>query len=103
MPLAMFYPDPPLHSGIGLDAAKLCFQCPVQAECLAWALARDEWGTWGGTSQRDRNALRKGIVRKMCPACGNRRAPRGTGDIQVCMACGLSWNVHQRRVNADPA
>jgi WhiB family transcriptional regulator, redox-sensing transcriptional regulator len=100
-PLALFYPDPPLHTGIGLDAAKLCYQCPVQAECLNWALVRDEWGTWGGTSVQDRKALRRGIVRKMCPACGNRR-PQGDGETQVCMACGLSWTVRQRRANTEP-
>lgn len=101
VPHEVFYPEPPLSAGIGLLAAKLCFQCPVQQECLIEALTNNEWGTWGGTSQRDRTALKKGIVRKMCPACGNQR-PRGDGDHQCCLACGMSWNVRQRRANTDP-
>lgn len=99
-PLEVFYPERPLYNGIGLAAAKLCFQCPVQAACLDWALTRNEHGIWGGTSQADRAALRKGIPRKQCPACSNRR-PQAAGDRQICMACGLSWHVRQRRVNAD--
>lgn len=33
-----------------LELAKsLCAQCPIQAECLAGALRREEpWGVWGG-------------------------------------------------------
>jgi WhiB family transcriptional regulator, redox-sensing transcriptional regulator len=33
-----------------LERAKaLCAQCPIQAECLAGALRREEpWGVWGG-------------------------------------------------------
>lgn len=101
MPHEVFYPDPPLASGIGLIAAKLCYGvCPVQSECLLEALTNKEWGTWGGTSYRDRTALRRGVVRKMCPACGNQR-PAGSGDAQYCMACGMSWNVRQRRANTD--
>lgn len=41
-------------------AKALCSICPVQDECLAHALADSELaGIWGGTSARERNALRK--------------------------------------------
>lgn len=30
----------------GIDS--LCKQCPVQRECLANAVSRQEWGVWGG-------------------------------------------------------
>ncbi|MBC8092763.1 MAG: WhiB family transcriptional regulator [Pseudonocardia sp.] len=35
---------------VELERAKaLCGACPIQAECLAGALAREEpWGVWGG-------------------------------------------------------
>lgn len=26
----------------------LCSKCPVQRECMATAVARSEWGVWGG-------------------------------------------------------
>jgi WhiB family redox-sensing transcriptional regulator len=33
--------------------------CPVRADCLAWALANDEWGIWGGTTDEDRQEMRR--------------------------------------------
>ena len=39
---------------------RLCGDCPVRAECLAYAMAEpDLVGTWGGTSERERRALRR--------------------------------------------
>ena len=36
-------------------ARRVCADCPVRAECLAYALAnRIEDGVWGGASQRER-------------------------------------------------
>jgi WhiB family redox-sensing transcriptional regulator len=45
--------DPDLwfaDSPVELERAKaLCGQCPMRAQCLAAALAREEpWGVWGG-------------------------------------------------------
>lgn len=45
--------------GESTKAAKaLCAECPVIAECLEYALANKVDGVWGGTSERDRRALR---------------------------------------------
>ena len=39
---------------------RLCGDCPVRAECLEYAMAEpDLVGTWGGTSERERRALRR--------------------------------------------
>jgi WhiB family redox-sensing transcriptional regulator len=45
-----------------IDAAKaVCEQCPVQRECLEFALATNqEAGVWGGTTEDERRKLRKG-------------------------------------------
>lgn len=50
----------------GVPAAKaVCAGCPVRAECLEFALANDErWGVWGGTSERQRRAMRAVRVRE---------------------------------------
>lgn len=50
-----------------LYAAKaVCKKCPVQAECLDYALADDSCvGVWGGTSTLDRRALRHGRTRRI--------------------------------------
>ena len=44
-----------------IQAAKaLCRTCPVQAECLAFALeTNQEAGVWGGASEEERRQLRR--------------------------------------------
>jgi WhiB family transcriptional regulator, redox-sensing transcriptional regulator len=56
--------DPaPFFSEDGADAemAKaICAGCVVQAECLDYALARNErFGVWGGLSERERRNLKR--------------------------------------------
>jgi WhiB family redox-sensing transcriptional regulator len=51
-------------TGVALDqiaaAIEICAQCPVQAECLEFALATNqEAGVWGGTTEEERRKLRK--------------------------------------------
>lgn len=45
--------------GESCEAAKeICRGCPVQRECLDWAVENREYhGVWGGTSPRERRAL----------------------------------------------
>jgi WhiB family redox-sensing transcriptional regulator len=46
-------------------AKSVCAGCPVRAECLEAALADPSLeGIWGGTSARDRGALRAGTARE---------------------------------------
>lgn len=36
-------------------AKALCKQCPIQLECLTYAVqAKEEWGIWGGKTPRER-------------------------------------------------
>lgn len=56
--------DPDLffaERGESLDAAReICATCPVQAECLDYALRhRIIHGVWGGLSERQRRRLRR--------------------------------------------
>jgi WhiB family transcriptional regulator, redox-sensing transcriptional regulator len=40
------------------EAKKICARCPVQPECLAFALrTRQEHGVWGGISEQERCLL----------------------------------------------
>jgi WhiB family redox-sensing transcriptional regulator len=41
-------------------AKKLCAQCPVINECLAYAIAHDCLGVWGGMDTGERRAYAKG-------------------------------------------
>jgi hypothetical protein len=39
---------------------RICADCPIRAECLAWALERDErFGVWGGATPADRTHVRR--------------------------------------------
>jgi WhiB family redox-sensing transcriptional regulator len=57
--------DPELFHPVGSDgpalfqiaeAKAVCALCPVQSECLEWALAMGVDGVWGGTSDKERRA-----------------------------------------------
>lgn len=44
-------------------ARRICAGCPVKTECLEFALENDEeWGVWGGLSERERRRLKSGGV-----------------------------------------
>lgn len=52
-----FFPE---KGGSTREAKKICADCPVLEECLAYALANDErFGIWGGKSERERRRLKK--------------------------------------------
>lgn len=75
------------------DAAKeYCDRCPVQAECLAWALEHNEKGVWGGTTEYQRRQLGRKQERTVCPGCSS-DALVVEGQAELCLACGVSWTI----------
>jgi WhiB family redox-sensing transcriptional regulator len=66
--------DPDLFFPVGetgealeqIEAAKaVCRGCPVQQECLEYALAANEQaGIWGGTTEAERRAIRRRRARE---------------------------------------
>ena len=52
-----FYPD----KGKPADAARrVCRRCPVQDDCLTWALETNEqFGVWGGLTANQRREMRR--------------------------------------------
>ena len=50
-----FFPS----DGLGVESAQhICQGCPVQVECLEYALMhRIEHGVWGGASERERRRI----------------------------------------------
>ena len=57
-----FFPE---KGGSVRAAVAVCSRCPVRAECLEAALARDDrFGIWGGTSAQQRKALRHARQRR---------------------------------------
>lgn len=57
----LFFPNGSGTTGLQVEEAKLvCRRCPVQRECLAYALeSGQESGVWGGMSESERRAHRR--------------------------------------------
>ncbi len=53
----MFFPD---RGSSGKKALKVCKKCPVQFECLEWALETEQrHGIWGGKTATERKNIRR--------------------------------------------
>lgn len=53
----IFFPE---RGGSSRAARAVCNDCSVREECLRYALTnREQFGIWGGTSERERRKLRK--------------------------------------------
>jgi hypothetical protein len=51
-------------------AKKICFHCPVVSRCRDWALTHDEFGVWGGMTERERKRLRHQARHNRRRRCG---------------------------------
>ncbi len=55
-----FFPE---KGGSTREAKRICQDCEVRAECLAYALAfAERFGIWGGLSERERRRLKRRAV-----------------------------------------
>ena len=56
----LFYPEGTKEQrGVATYKAKhICSGCAIAAQCLAEALANDEEGIWGGTTEVERKAMK---------------------------------------------
>lgn len=73
------------------EARRICAGCPVQAECLAYALENvEQHGIWAGTNRSQRRAMGMGDQRYMAAECGTdagyHRHRRTLGE-DACEAC----------------
>lgn len=58
----IFFPE---RGGSSKAARTVCAQCSVRAQCLEYALNnKEQFGIWGGTSERERRRLRKERARR---------------------------------------
>jgi WhiB family redox-sensing transcriptional regulator len=54
---ALFYPSEESHADAALA---ICAKCSVREPCLRYALdEREQFGIWGGTTERQRRSLRR--------------------------------------------
>lgn len=71
----LWYPAPGQSAA---PAKEICSGCAVRAQCLDWALEREESGIWGGLSSEERKQLLRGahnptsrvaVVEGRCKTC----------------------------------
>lgn len=88
-------------------AQMICRDCPVKAQCLNYALERNEpFGIWGGLTQRERRKVKRG--EKVAPTlrpCGTVAAfQRHVRDGETpCGPCRAAKNDASRRWAQDQA
>ena len=58
-------------------AIGICLRCPVRSECLSFGLTATREGIWGGTTQRERRAIRRRRARVAAPT-GRLASPAGS-------------------------
>ena len=87
--ITTFYAD---RQGASPAPAKaICADCPVQADCLAYAKACENFGIWGGMSA---GRLRRGdLVERVCADCGT---PIGYAKRSRCDDCKRARHRRQR-------
>lgn len=91
-PSELFFPPYDSPSG-NAPAIAFCARCQVRDECLEWALTHGEPGVWGGTGEADRRALLRKRNRVSCVGCGSNDVHLADEHHEVCIGCGLSWEV----------
>jgi hypothetical protein len=80
------------------DAQQMCERCPVRVECLVDAMQHNDHCVRGGTTRRQRDALKRPRWRPKCPVCGGTLTAELNGSAhQVCTACGLTWRLPKSR------
>lgn len=89
----LFFSDDPVDTAF---AVGVCRTCDIQLECRQWALERrEQYGVWGGLTEKELRALKLVRKRAKCPSCASYEITKlGTeGRHQLCNACGLSWKI----------
>ena len=56
---ALHFPE---KGGSSREAKLICRGCEVREQCLEYALEHSEAGVWGGMTERERRALRRGAA-----------------------------------------
>lgn len=103
------YGQPDLWFTVGIDrvaqldrqeAKRVCLtECPVLAECRAYALAvREPDGIWGGLDEQDRQDVYVGRTNGAC-GTGSGRSRHERNGTPVCGACRAYENRRQDAAN----
>lgn len=102
-PTSMFFPLP--RTGVAYIAKALCGSCPVQTDCLTYALRTDQPdGIWGGMTADERQALPRAAAAPSIKhgTYGGYSAHRRRGET-ACAPCLEARAIHARVQRGDSA
>lgn len=89
----------PEKGGSVREAKRICGQCPVQPQCLAYALANHEWwGVWGGLTYKERLNILHGAPAPLPVAAEVKPTPRRNRGSQ---GCGTESGYHRHHRTKD--
>lgn len=57
-PLEVFFPEGRNKREQEYAAKVICASCPIQEQCLRYAIENSELGIWGGTTEEERKHIR---------------------------------------------
>ena len=78
------------------NAKKICNQCPVQEDCLAWGIRNEQYGIWGGVGPRQRQYIMSDRE-KRCGYCHLPFAPLSSKVLYCSSRCIAEAKNHRRR------
>lgn len=96
-----FYPENGERAA-GAKAKEICSRCPVQSECLIFAITHyEQEGIWGGLRQPERRRFRRLIGWKPPVACGTtegftRHMSLGEEPCERCRAARRKYKAEHR-------
>ena len=84
------------------QALAVCHTCPCRDACLGWAIANEAYGIWGGTTESERQRIRK---QRGADRCADRPPPpHGTlARYRKECRCGLCVEARRERSRYDNA
>lgn len=95
----VFFPDKG-ECAKAREARAVCRTCPVQRECLAYAIEHNETnGIWGGISMGGRRRMARP---RICDVCGNIFVRSAPSQKFCSESCATAMRAADRRVNRRP-
>jgi len=87
--------DEPNYNAVKTEIARsICHQCPIEKQCLEFAIKEEMEGVWGGTTTKERKSIIFRIERKYVPR--PRKPKDNTKILQVNAARALETSVRDR-------
>ena len=90
---------------VSYEVRLMCDTCPVEQECLEYALHYEQYGYWGGATSNERTRMRKSLNIRIndiyVQQPKNRPAQNATTITDVCGTPGTTgWRAHKKRNEA---